>query len=65
MFTKEFHMRCLSDYLYLTFDLATNFVLSISESININTIISCDEQQPVEKKHFHDSKVLSLTCPMF
>ena len=55
IFTKEFHMRCFNDYLRSTFDLATNFVLSISESINLNTILSTDEQQPIEKIHFHDS----------
>jgi hypothetical protein len=41
-------MRCFNDYLRSTFDLATNFVLSISEQINLNTIISSDEQQPMQ-----------------
>jgi neurofibromin 1 len=57
-------MRCFNDYLRSTFDLATNFVLSISEPINLNTIISSDEQQPIENKHFHDSTILSPTYPM-
>ncbi|CAF1287270.1 unnamed protein product [Adineta steineri] len=64
IFTKEFHMRCFNDYLRSTFDLTTNFVLSISEPINFNTIMPSDEQQPIENNHIPDSTILSPTYPM-
>ncbi|CAF4219983.1 unnamed protein product [Rotaria sp. Silwood2] len=56
-------MRCFNDYLRSTFDSATNFVLSISEPINLNTIIPSDEQQPIEN-NISDSTTLSPTYPM-
>ncbi len=62
--TKEFHMRFFNDYLRSTFDLATTFVLTISEPINFNTIIPSDEQQPVENNQIPDSTILSPTYPM-
>ncbi|CAF4101191.1 unnamed protein product, partial [Rotaria sp. Silwood2] len=63
IFTKEFHMRCFNDYLRSTFDSATNFVLSISEPINLTTIIPSDEQQPIEN-NILDSTIPSPTYPM-
>ncbi|CAF2538268.1 unnamed protein product [Rotaria sp. Silwood2] len=50
IFTTEFHMRCFNDYFRSTFDLVTNFILSISKPININTIISSDEQQQQQQQ---------------
>lgn len=57
-------MRCFNDYLRSTFDLATNFVLAISEPINLNTLIPLDEQQIVESSNRHESTSLSPTYPM-
>ncbi|CAF4102902.1 unnamed protein product [Rotaria socialis] len=43
----------------------TNFILSISEPININTIISSDEQQQlIENNNNNDSTIVSPTYPM-
>jgi neurofibromin 1 len=64
MFTKEFHMRFFNDYLRSTFDSATNFVLAISEPINLTTLIPSDEQQIVDNSNRHDSTSLSPTYPM-
>jgi neurofibromin 1 len=64
IFTKEFHMRCFNDYLRSTFDSATNFVLTISEPINLTTLIPSDEQQIVESSNRHDSTSISPTYPM-
>ncbi|CAF3378167.1 unnamed protein product [Rotaria socialis] len=45
--------------------LLTNFILSISEPININTIISSDEQQQlIENNNNNDSTIVSPTYPM-
>jgi neurofibromin 1 len=57
-------MRFFNDYLRSTFDLVTNFVLSISEPININTIIQSDEQQIIENSNLHDLTLISPTYPM-
>ncbi|CAF3412373.1 unnamed protein product [Rotaria socialis] len=46
-------------------NLLTNFILSISEPININTIISSDEQQQlIENNNNNDSTIVSPTYPM-
>ena len=65
-FTKEYHMRPFNDYLRSTFDLATKFVLSISEPMNFTTLIPTDEQHPIENNlaHRSDSTTLSPTYPM-
>ncbi|CAF3892897.1 unnamed protein product, partial [Adineta steineri] len=63
IFTKEFHMRSFNDYLRSTFDSATNFVLSISEPINLNTLMPSDEQQPIDN-NIQESTILSPTYPM-
>jgi hypothetical protein len=57
-------MRFFNDYLRSTFDSVTNFVLSISEPININTIIQSDEQQIIENSNLHDLTLISPTYPM-
>ena len=63
MFTKEFHMRCFNDYLRSTFEPVTNFVRSISEPMNLTTVMPFDEQQPIETRP-PDSTVLSPAYPM-
>ena len=63
MFAKEFHMRCFNDFLRSTFDSVTNFVRSISEPMNLPTLIAFDEQQPIETLP-PDSSVLSPAYPM-
>ena len=63
MFTKELHMQHFNDYLGSTFDMATNFVLSISEPMNFNAIVPSEEQLPIES-HVPDSSVLSPAYPM-
>ena len=40
IFTKEFHMRCFNDYLRSTFDLATNFLLSMRQPMNFSNLFS-------------------------
>jgi neurofibromin 1 len=59
-------MRCFNDHLRTTFDLATTFVLSISEPININILMPSDEQQLIENNNNnrHDSTSISPTYPM-
>lgn len=63
MFTKELHMREFNDYLRSTFDSVTNFVRSISEPMNLPTIIPFDEQQPIETR-LPDSTALTPAYPM-
>ncbi|CAF3751364.1 unnamed protein product [Rotaria socialis] len=56
---------CINCYISSFFDSVTNFILSISEPININTIISSDEQQQlIENNNNNDSTIVSPTYPM-